>query len=101
MFVLAFLHSGSDSLDLLKKSFDDIYILQSKNRFSEKYWNRIAYYVDKINWVKEWDKCKRLCLCVVKYLYQNGYEKEAINYISNDCKIRERLMKSWKKYILR
>lgn len=101
VFVLAFLHSGSDSLDLLKKSFDDIYILQSKNRFSEKYWNRIAYYVDKINWVKEWDKCKRLCLCVVKYLYQNGYEKEAINYISNDCKIRERLMKSWKKYILR
>lgn len=97
MFVLSFQQNGNERLELLKKSFDDIYILQSKGKFPEHYWNRIALYVDTIKWVKEWDKCKRLCLYVISFLHQNGYEKDAIKSVSQNRAIRERLMKYWKK----
>lgn len=97
MFVLAFQRSGNDSIILLNKVFDDIYIAQSKNIFPNKDWNRIAFYTNEIKWVKEWDKCKRLCLFVIRFMHRSGYDKDVIKKISNNRSIRERLMKFWKK----
>ena len=96
-FMLAFQLSGSYSLCFFKKSFDDIYMLLSKCAFPASDWNRILVYEDNFKFVRQWDKCQRLCLMVVSYLYRNGFKKDAIKSISDSKKNRERLLKYWKK----
>ena len=95
--MLAFQLSGSYCLCFLKKSFDEIYMLLSKSAFPDSDWNRILVYEYKFKFVRQWDKCQRLCLMVIFHLYKNGFKKDVIKSISDDKKIRERLLKYWKK----
>lgn len=96
-FMLAFQLSGSYSLCFLKKSFDEIYMLLSNSAFPDSDWNRILVYEYKFKFIRQWDKCQRLCLMVIFHLYKNGFKKDVIKSISDDKKIRERLLKYWKK----
>ena len=96
-FMLAFQLSGSYCLCFLKKSFDEIYMLLSNSAFPDSDWNRILVYEYKFKFIRQWDKCQRLCLMVIFHLYKNGFKKDVIKSISDDKKIRERLLKYWKK----
>ena len=89
-FMLAFQLSGSYSLCFLKKSFDEIYMVLSNSAFPDSDWNRILVYEYKFKFVRQWDKCQRLCLMVIFHLYKNGFKKDVIKSISDDKKIRER-----------
>lgn len=96
-FASSFQQKDEVCIALLRKSFDCIYKAQSKGKFPQQYWNRIAYHVDAIKWVKDWDKCKRLCLFVISHLHERGYGKDVISKISVNRSIMERLFKFWGK----
>ncbi|ADY35731.1 hypothetical protein Bacsa_1144 [Phocaeicola salanitronis DSM 18170] len=95
IFSLSFNWHDENSLLFLSHSFDRIYIALSKNIFPQKEWERIEPFTEDRGSIFEWDKCKKLCAGVASYLKSNGFDKDAIDKISSEEKIKKRLRKMW------
>lgn len=95
LLVLAFRFGDKGCLPYLKKSFKPIHDLLSTSRLPEHLWKIIEPYTEKLFFLQEWDRCKKLRKGLVRYLKSLGIDLRAIKNLTNDENLNFQLIKIW------
>lgn len=97
LFILGHLWSDANALQFIKRSFYPIYVTLSKNMLPDDLWWKIEPYTAKLNFFKEWDKCKKIKKGTIQYLKDSGFSKSVLNNFTPDDVLNESLKNIWDK----
>lgn len=83
------------AIELLRKAFYPIHILQANGKLGYRNWARISDYLESVMIWDEWDYCKKLRKTVVKRLKHAGYDKSVLLHFTPDEDLNILLIKMW------
>ena len=95
LLVLAFRFNDKGCLPYIKKSFKIVHDLLSTSRLPEHLWKTIEPYTEKLFFLQEWDRCKKLRKGLVRYLKSLGVGLVALRNLTDDDDLNSQLIKIW------
>ncbi|RGF20887.1 hypothetical protein [Phocaeicola massiliensis] len=99
LYIYILAHNWKDdfSFKMLKQSFYHIYLELSKDKLSNRDWDRILGFTSDIFQIEKWDKCKILSFGLVEYLKKIDINFEELNNFTPYKKINLLLICIWGK----
>ncbi len=97
LFILGHNWIDFNALKYIKRSFFPIHWALSKSMVYDDLWWKIEPYTAKLNFLKEWDKCKKLREGIVDFLKSSGYPKSILDTFTVDKDLNKILKKIWDK----
>lgn len=95
LLVLAFRFNDKGCLPYFKKSFKTVHDLLSTSRLPEHLWKTIEPYTEKLVFLQEWDRCKKLRKGIVRYLKSLSVDLVVLKNFTDDDDLNSQLIKIW------
>lgn len=97
LFILGHNWNDTNALQYIKHSFYPIYMALYRSTMPDILWRKIEPYTAKLNFLKEWDKCKKIQKGIVRYLKSTGYPRSVLNTLTNNEEVNNLLKEDWDK----
>lgn len=95
LLVLAFRLKDKGCVPYVRKSFKTVHDLLSSSRLPEYLWEIIEPYTEKLFFLQEWDRCKKLRKGLIRYLKSLGANLDVISKLTEDNNLNLQLVKTW------
>lgn len=95
LFLLGHNWKDENCLDYLRKGFWKLHQLLAQNTLPDYLWIKIEPYTEKLSFLQEWDKCKKLRKGIIRYLKSIDYSQQEMIKFTPDKELNEALYKLW------
>lgn len=95
LYRLSFNWQDKEALMYLRKAFFHIHQFLAQDKLDYSLWYRIEPYTDRLFFIQDWDKCKKMRKMVIRRLKAAGYPKSAVANYTPDVRVNEWLIKEW------
>lgn len=95
LYRLSFDWEDEISFSFMQKAFYPIHELLRQDKLEYNLWYQIEPYTERLFFLQNWDKCKKLRKMIVKRLQEAGYPKSSVANYTIDEMTNEWLLKDW------
>lgn len=95
LYRLSFNWSDANALAYMRKAFYPIHFQLAQDKLSYGLWFKVEPYTERLFFLQERDKCKKLRKAVIKRLKNSGVDKSILRDYTPDKRTNEYLMSEW------
>lgn len=95
LYRLSFNWQNKESLMYLRKAFYPIHKLLVEDKLEYGFWYKIEPYTERLFFLQNWDKCKKMRKMIIRRLKEAGYTKTIVANYTPDAQTNEWLINEW------